>query len=128
MIFDGYTITGFLKELKVKLDKDGTTAFPLVKDFKLEIKGVTTATDVKKGYISSVTIDVPQTVVTAIAGAQYEEKIKDNPVVLSGHTEAEFERESGAETEGVGISSLHDGNNDQLKERKGACVIDAIGG
>ncbi len=124
----GDPITGFLKELKVKLDKDGTTASPLVKDFKLKIKGVTTAPDVKKGYVNSVVIDVPETVVTAIAGAEYEEKIKAKPEVLSGHTEAEFERESGAETEGVGISSLHDGNNDQLKERKGACVIDADDG
>ncbi len=123
--FDGYTITGFLKVLKVKLDKDSTTGFPLVKDFKLKFKSVTTAPDVKKGYVvsSSVIIDVPETVVTANAGAEYEEKIRNKPEVLLGHIEAEYERESGAETEGVDILSLLDGNNDQLKERKGPCVV-----
>ncbi len=42
--------------------------------------------------------------------------------------EAELERESGAETEDGDISCLPDGNNDQVKELKGACVIDAMGG
>ncbi len=121
--FDGETITGFLKELKVKLAKDSTTGAPVVKDFKIDIKGVTTATKVKKGIISSVEITVPETVVTALASTEYEEKIKGAPKLVNGHTEAEFEREGNATTEGVDISSLIDGANDRLKERKGACSV-----
>jgi hypothetical protein len=122
--FDGYTVTGFLKELKVKLDKESTTDDPLVKDFKLKIKGATSAPDVKKGTVTSVVIDVPETVITALGGTEYEEKIKDGPEVLSGHTKAEFKREKDAGTEGVDISSLLDGFNDELKERKGACIVE----
>ena len=121
--FDDYTVTGFLKELKVKLDKESTTDDPLVKDFKLKIKGATSAPDVKKGTVTSVVIDVPETVITALGGTEYEEKIKDKPEVLGGHTEAKFNRESDAVVEGVDISSLVDGANDQLKERKGACMV-----
>ncbi len=121
--FDGYTVTGFLKELKVKLDKESTTDEPLVKDFKLKIKGATSAPDVKKGTVTSVVIDVPETVITALEGTEYEEKIKDGPEILSGHTEAEFKRED-AGTEWVDISSLLDGFNDELKERKGACIVE----
>ena len=117
--FDDYTVTGFLKELKVKLDKESTTDDPLVKDFKLKIKGATSAPDVKKGTVTSVVIDVPETVITALGGTEYEEKIKDKPEVLGGHTEAKFNRESDAVVEGVDISRLVDGANDQLKERKG---------
>jgi hypothetical protein len=122
--FDGYTVKGFLKELKVKLDKESTTDDPLVKDFKLKIKGATSAPDVKKGTVTSVIIDVPETVITALGGTEYEEKIKDGPEVLSGHTKAEFKREKDAGTEGVDISSLLDGFNDELKERKGACIVE----
>jgi hypothetical protein len=122
--FDGNTVKGFLKELKVKLDKESTTDDPLVKDFKLKIKGATSAPDVKKGTVTSVIIDVPETVITALGGTEYEEKIKDGPEVLSGHTKAEFKREKDAGTEGVDISSLLDGFNDELKERKGACIVE----
>ena len=122
--FDGYTITGFLRELIVKLDQGGTTGSPVVKAFKLKINGVTDSPNVCKTHVNSVVIDAPQTVVTAIAGTEYDEKVKVNPVVLSGHTEAVFEREPGAGIEGVDISSLLDDNNDKLRVRKGPCAID----
>lgn len=123
--FDGSPpVTGFVKELKVKLGKDSTTAAPVVRDFKIKIKGETTVPDVKKGTVTSVVIEVPETVVIALAGTEYEEKIKGKPEVLNGHTEAEFDRESDAVVEGVDISSLQDGFNDQLKERKGACTVE----
>lgn len=119
--FGNYTITGFLQLLKIKLDEDGTTA---VKQFKLKIRGTTDSPNVCRGTVSSVIVDAPQTVVTALAGTEYDEKMKDNPEILSGHIEAEFEREPGAGIEGIDISSLLDGNNDKLKVRKGPCVID----
>ena len=50
--FGGETVTGVVKELKVKLDKDSTTAAPVVKDFKIDITGVTTAADVKRGTVT----------------------------------------------------------------------------
>ena len=40
--FDEETVTGVVKELKVKLDKD----------FKIDITGVTTAADVKRGTVT----------------------------------------------------------------------------
>ncbi len=122
--FDGHTVTGFLKKLKVRLDKDGTTGAPIVKEFKLKIKGETSAPDTKKSFVNSVTVNVPETVVTAIAGVEYEEKIKANPHVLSGQIKAKYERESGAETEDIATSSLLDGNNNQLTVRKGACIVE----
>ena len=118
-----YTVTGFLKELKVKLDQDSTTVSPIVREFKLKLKAETTIPDIKKGIVSSVTVDVPETVVTALAGTEYEEKVKAKPELVSGHTEAEFERDEGAVSEGVNISSLLDGFNNQLKERKGPVTI-----
>ncbi|MCH6559422.1 T9SS type A sorting domain-containing protein [candidate division KSB1 bacterium] len=123
--FDGETVTGLLKELKVKLDKSSTTAAPVVKDFKIDITGVTTALDVKKGTVASVVVTIPATTVTALATTDYDEELKDKPEVLGGHTEAEFKRAKNAVTEGVDIASLSDGFNDQLKERKGPCSISA---
>lgn len=118
-----YTVTGFLKKLKVKLDQDSTTVSPIVREFKLKLKAETTIPDIKKGIVSSVTVDVPQTVVTAQGGTEYEEKVKAKPELVSGHTGAEFERDEGAVSEGVDISSLLDGFNNQLKERKGPVTI-----
>jgi len=124
VMFGANTVTGFLKELKVKLDKDSTTGTPVVKDFKIDITGVTTAADVKKGTVTSVEVTIPETMVTALADTTYEEKIKDKPEVLGGHTKAEFKRDKDALTEGVDITSLSDGFNDQLKERKGSCTVE----
>ncbi len=107
----------------MKLAKDSPVGAPVVKDFKIDIKGVTTAADVKKGIISSVEMTVPETVVTALENTEYEEKIKNAPKLVNGHTEARFKRGGNATTEGVDISSLIDGVNDQLKERKGACSV-----
>ena len=108
----------------MKLTRDSTTGAPVVKDFKIDIEGVTTASDVKKGIIRFVKIKVPETVVTALAETEYEEEIKDKPKLAGGHTEAEYERQKGATAEGVDIWSLFDGGaNDQLKERKGACSV-----
>jgi len=123
--FDGETVTGLLKELKVKLDKNSTTAAPVVKDFKIDITGVTTAADVKKGTVTSVEVTIPATRVTALATTDYKEKLKHKPKVLGGHTEAEFKRAKNAVTEGVDLASLSDGFNDQLKERKGPFSISA---
>ncbi len=121
--FGSDPVTGFLKELKVKLDKESTTGTPVVKGFKIDITGVTTAADVKKGTVASVEVTIPETTVTALAGTVYDEKIKEKPEVLGGHTEAEFERTENAVTEGVDITTLSDGFNDQLKERKGSCSV-----
>jgi len=117
-----YAVTGFLKELKVKLDRNSTTGNPIVRDFKLKIKAATSIPDIKKGIVYGVTVDVPETVVKAQAGTEYEEKVKDKPEFLSGHTAAEYEREDGAVPEGVDITTL-DGNNDLLKERVGSCDV-----
>lgn len=121
--FDDVIVEGFLKKLEVALDREGTTASPIVRDFKLDIKGVASTPDVQEGIVTSVEVYVPETLITALAGVEYEVKIKDNPEVLGGHIEAEFERAAGAVTEGADISSLLDGNNDQLIERKGACMV-----
>lgn len=48
--------------------------------------------------------------------------MKAKPELVLGHTEAEFDRSEG-DPEGVDIASLNDGNNNELKERKGACVV-----
>jgi len=120
---DSDTIKVFLKELKVKLTRDPTTGVPVVKDFKIDITGVTEAADVNEGIISFVKIVVPKTVVTALGGTEYEEEIKDEPNLAGGHTEAEYERQIGATPGGVDISRLMDGVNNQLKERKGACSV-----
>jgi hypothetical protein len=117
------TVTGFLKELKVKLDRDSTVGMPMVREFKLKIKVETLIPDIKIGFVTSVIVDVPETIVTALAETEYEEKVKDKPETLGGHTEAEYDRADGAVTDGVDIASLADGKNDQLKERKGSCVV-----
>ena len=52
--FDGDitgVVTGFLQELKVKLDKDSTTGAPVVKDFKIDLRTDTPIADVKKGLL-----------------------------------------------------------------------------
>ncbi len=123
--FGGDTMTGFVKQLEVKLAADSTTGAPILKHFKLEIEGMTSAVDVNKGTVSSVVVEVPATVITALAGVEYEEKIKDKPLVLGGHTEAESKLDKGVSVL-ADISTLVDGNNDQLKERKGACDIGAF--
>ena len=51
--FGSGVISGFLKELKIKLDRDSTTADPMVRDFKLKLKAVTAIPDVKKGMVTS---------------------------------------------------------------------------
>ena len=121
--FGGETVTGLLRELKVKLDNDPTTGALVVKDFKIDITGVTSSADVEKGTVASVEVTIPATRVTALATTEYEEKIKDKPEVLNGHTKAEFKRAKDAVTEGVDIASLSDGFNDQLTERKGPSTI-----
>ncbi len=141
---DGQTVTGFLKELKVKLDKDSLTIDPIVKDFKLKLEGYLAIPDVKKGTAHTVVIEAPASTVIAIAGTEYKEKIKDSPKALLGHTEAEFEDEyededgddegayenNGNEEmgiEGVDLSPLDDdGFNYALKERKGPCSVSAL--
>ena len=57
--------------------------------------------------MTSVVVEVPATTVTALAGTAYEEKIKDKPEVLGGHTEAEFDRAKDATIEGVDSSSRY---------------------
>lgn len=121
--FGSQLITGFLKELSVKLSEESTLTNPIVEEFKLKIKGATVAPDTKKGTVTSVLIEVPKTSVTALVGTAFEEKIEEEPIVLSGEIEAEFERESDATVEGVDISSLYDGFNDQLHEREGSCTV-----
>jgi len=118
-----YPVMGFLKELKVKVDQDSLMGAPVVRDFKLKIKAVTGIPDIKKGVASSVTVNVPETVVTALGGTEYEEKVKDKPEILLGHTEAEFDRADGAMSEGIDITTLLDGSNDQLTERVGSCEV-----
>ena len=80
--FGSDTVTGFLKELKIKLDRAGTVDQPVVRDFKLKLKGETTIADMKKGIVFNVTVDVPQTIVTSKVGIEYEEKMKDKPEIL----------------------------------------------
>ena len=121
--FDGHAITGYLKELKVSLDKSSSLINPVVKRFKLKIKGSTAATRVKRGTVSSVTVHVPATTVTIKAGSSFEGNIKDEPIILSGHTKAEYETDENAVTSNIDISTLLDGNNDRLEERKGICLI-----
>lgn len=119
-------VPGFLKELKVKLDKHNLFGATVVKDFKLKWEGFDLLIpDVKKGSASSVVIFAPATTVIAIAETEYEEELKDKPAALMGHTEAELNHSVG----GVDISPLFDGFNDVLKERKGPCLVTpALGG
>ncbi len=124
---DGVEVTGFLKELEVELDEDSTASVPIVKEFELKLKAATNLPDVKKGFISSVIVDIPATTVFAVGGTSYEEETDEDPVLLGGHIEAEYEREENATVEGVLISSLLDGHNDQLKEREGPCTITELG-
>ena len=121
--FDRHVVTGLLKELKVKLEKHSTPAAPIVKDFKIKIIGTTAAREIKQGSVSSVVLWAPETVVKAISGSEYQEKIKNSPAVLFGHTAAEYDRDADAPTEGIDIQSLLDGSNDLLKERKGPCAV-----
>jgi len=120
--FGSAPVSGFLKELKVKLDSNSTTGSPIVREFKLKLKGATAIADVKNGLIASVIIDVPQTIVTALATIEYKEKVKDKPKILNGHTEAEFDWNEN-DPLGVDIGSLTDGSNEQLKERIGSCTV-----
>jgi hypothetical protein len=123
MTFDGFTVAGFLKELKLELDKDSTAGTPIIKAFKVVIRGETDAPDISKGTASLVSVDVPETVVIVREGTSFEEEIKEKPEATSGHTEAEHERDKGALTEAVDISPLDDGNNEELTERKGKAVV-----
>ena len=116
--FDGESVTGLVQELKVKLATNSTTLAPVVQDFKLTILGATTARPVKKGLTNSVVVTAPETVVTAIGGADYVENLKTSPAVLSGHTEAET---SGGTV--LDLGPLADGSNGQLTERKGPCDV-----
>jgi hypothetical protein len=125
---DGVEVTGFLKELEVELDEDSTASAPVVKEFELKLKASTNLPDVKKGFISSVIVDIPATTVFAVSGTSYEEETDEDPVLLGGHIEAEYEREENTTVEGVLINSLLDGHNDQLKEREGPCTITELGG
>jgi hypothetical protein len=125
---DGVEVTGFLKELEVELDEDSTASVPVVKEFELKLKASTNLPDVKKGFISSVIVDIPATTVFAVSGTSYEEETDEDPVLLGGHIEGEYEREENTAVEGVLISSLLDGHNDRLKEREGPCTITELGG
>ncbi len=121
VIIDGESVTGHLKQLKLQLAKSSTVATPVVKDFRLVLSAITEMANVKKGLAGSVVVRVPATVVTALGSTVYDEESKDGPAVLGGHTEAEFDSEGGLI--GVDISSLLDGSNDNLHQRKGACVV-----
>jgi len=126
--FDNYTVTGFLKKLEVELDDASTTANPIVKEFKVEIKGATTAAEIKKGTITSVKVDVPSTSVLALDGVEYEEEIETHPEILGGHTAAEYEGDDDSLVIGLDLSGLDDGFNNQLKEREGPCSVTSVGG
>ncbi len=119
-------VTGFLKKLEIEFDELSTRANPLIKEFKLKLTGNSSIPELGKGWVTSLLIEVPETRIIANEYTEYIEKIEDNPAVLGGHTDAEFEREPGALTEGVDISLLNDGNNDQLNERKGPCVVGEV--
>lgn len=129
-VLSGFLVTGFLKEIKVKLDKNSTTVDPIVKDFKLKLEFLCgpqylcTMPDVKKGSAGSVEVFAPATTVIALAGTEYEEEIKDKPEVLLGHSEAEL-NDADVFTGGVDIFPLFDGFNNVLKERKGPCLVTA---
>jgi len=116
---DQGTVTGYLKELNVKLDKSSSTLAPIVKDFKLELEGMMTIPDVRNGTIDSVVVSAPGSSAIAIAGTQYREKIKGSPEPLNGHTEAEHEEDMIGEI----FLLREDGFNDKLKERKGPCSV-----
>jgi hypothetical protein len=121
--FGEYTITGLLKELKVKLDRDSSTEEPIVRDFKIKIIGATTADKSDRGSVHSVLLWAPETVVTAISGTEYKEKFRRTPYVLDGHTKAKYHRRRIDASEGIDIRSLLDGSNDHLKKRTGPCTV-----
>ncbi len=123
VIIDGIEVIGFLKKLEVELDESSTVGAPVVKEFELKLKAATQLPDVKKGFVSQVIVNVPATTVTAVGGTAYEEETDEEPFLLGGHVEAEYERGEHAVLEGVLIDSLNDGFNDQLEEREGPCEI-----
>jgi hypothetical protein len=73
------------------------------------------------GNLARYVLQAPETVITALSGAEYEEKIKHSPLVLSGHTEVEYN--GGGMSPGLDIQSLLDGSNDRLRERQGPCAL-----
>jgi len=119
---DGTDVTGFLKELEIELDESNTATPPKVKEFELKLMAQTNLPDMKKSFVSSVVVMVPATTVTAVGGTSYEEETDEEPVLLGGHIEAEYERDEDTTMEGVLINSLVDGNNNLLKEREGPCT------
>ncbi len=123
VIIDGIEVTGFLKKLEVELDESSTVDAPVVKEFELKLKASTQLPDIKKGFVSQVIVNVPATTVTAVAGMAYEEETDEEPFLLGGHVEAEYERGDNSTLEGVLIDSLNDGVNDQLEEREGPCEV-----
>ena len=119
IILGDQTVTGHLKELKVKLAKDSSTLAPIVKNFKLKMEGEMTIPDVSKGIVDHVVVLAPGSSVIATTGAEFEEKVKGKPQSLDGHTEAEHEDSLVSE-----IFLLNDdGFNGRLKERKGPCSV-----
>jgi hypothetical protein len=122
-ILDGTEVTGFVEELEIKLGHADASGMPTVKDFELEMIASTSLVEIKKGTISSLRINVPSTRIPALAGASYDEKIKSGPEETLGHTEAEYDRDSGNPLPAANLSSLADGHNDRLYERKGACQV-----
>lgn len=125
VIIDGTEVIGFLKKLEIELDESSTVGSPVVKEFELKlVTDDTTLSDIKKDYVYSVTVSVPETTVTAIAGIAYEEETNEAPFLLGGHIEAEYERDEDNIMEGVLIDALlSDLNNSRLKEREGPCII-----
>ena len=65
---------------------------------------------------------VPETVITALSGVAYKEKVTDKPAKGLGHIEAKFKKEDGV-MKPADLSSLLDDFNDRLTTRKGACTI-----
>lgn len=124
-VIDGMPVTGFMETLEVKLDDADASGRPTVKDFKLEMLASSGMAEIKKGTVSSVQVSVPATRITAHVGVPYEEKIKSGPKETLGHTEAEHDREGSNSPAAADLSSLHDGFNDRLYERKGACQVNS---
>jgi hypothetical protein len=116
---DQTAITGYLKELKVKLDKSSSTVAPIVKDFKLELVTESTILEVGKGTVGMVVVTAPGSAVIAVDGTEYLEKIKSSPEALNGHTQAAHEEGMVGEI----ILLQQDGFNDDLRERKGPCSV-----
>ena len=116
---DQIFVTGHLKEFKVKLDKSSSTLAPIVKEFKLVLEAETSIPDVKKGNVGMVIVTTPGSTAIAVDGTEFEEKIKDTPAVLNGHTRAMHDEGMVGEI----IPALQDGFNHNLKERKGPCSV-----